>query len=117
MSLPRLGRFLTRKKLILLYRRTVDALNEASEYIQDFAPDPQLAAWYLRGDFQSSVSCVAAFTMLQQYNNRGEPDAVLYFLRRELHQSLRALRADAFYGAGRQTTVTKKTRFSGAGRG
>jgi len=99
LSLPRLGRTLTRKKLILLYQRTVDALNEASEYIRDFAPDPQLAAWYLRGDFQSSMSCVAAFTMLQQYTNRGESDAALCFLRRELDQALRALRADAFYGA------------------
>ena len=98
LSLPRIGT-LNRKKMILLFRRTVDALNEASVFIRDFSPDPQLAGWYLRGDFQSAMSCVAAFTMLQQYINRGESDVVLGFLRRELHQALTALQADAFYGA------------------
>ena len=99
LSLPRIGQTLNRKKMILMYRRTALAIDEASAFIRDFAPNPQLAAWYLRGDFQSAMSCVAAFTMLQQYMNRGESNVVLGFLRRELRQALLALQADAFYGA------------------
>jgi len=99
LSLPWIGRTMNRKKMILLYRRTAIAIDEASTFIRDFAPNAQLAGWYLRGDFQSAMSCVAAFTMLQQYHNRGETDVVLGFLRKELRQALLALQADAFYGA------------------
>ena len=37
--------------------------------------------------------------MLQRYISRGEPEPALCFLRGQLATALRALRADAFYGA------------------
>jgi hypothetical protein len=97
LSLPVIGETPNREKILLLHESLSKASTEASVFIWDFAPNPLLAEWYLRGDFQSTISCIAAFTMLQQYTNSGESEIVLAILRGELRQALLALRSDALY--------------------